>query len=591
MFILGISCYYHDAGACILHDGIVESAAEQERFTRIKHDHRFPDAAIKFCLEHSNISVNDLDYVVFYEKPGIKINRILKTIYKHFPRSKDIFKEVFINWGKQKNWISKTIQSRLGIPKNKILFSEHHLSHAASSYYCSPYNDAAILTVDGVGEWVTTSMISAKGTNFLRHEEINFPHSIGLLYSTFTEFLGFEVNEGEFKVMGLAPYGVPKFKDKVYQHFLSITPDSFELDMDYFAYEWSLTTNMTRKFIDYWGTPRPKEEPFIISKYSNQLNISNNGISQRVVDKNQYYADVAASVQEVIEEVMLKFVNTLYNKTKTNNLCISGGVGYNSVANGRIIRDSKFDNVYILPAAGDSGASVGASLALYHSMHDRPVPQIVSSSYLGKNFSDNEIRQVLEKKNITYDWIEDEYELFKRIAYCLSKGKVIGWFQGRFEFGPRALGHRSILADPRNISMKHKVNSKIKFRESFRPFAPVCIYDHVNDYFEMNEDIINLYPFQFMLAVAKVKPEYTNLLQAVTHVDNSARLQIVKSDTNNKLYKLIKYFGDITGIYCLLNTSFNRRGEVIVNSPQDALITFEWSGIDILVMGNAIIQK
>lgn len=593
MWILGISCYYHDAAAALIKDGAVLAAAEEERFSRMKHDHRFPSLAIQFCLEHAGITAADLDFVVFYEKPGIKFDRILATLGQNFPGSKSLFNEVMRNWGKEKLWISETIQARLKVPKDRILFSEHHLSHAASAFYCSPFKGAAVLTVDGVGEWITTTLGSVKGNEFSRSSTAIFPHSIGLLYSAFTEFLGFEVNDGEYKVMGMAPYGSPLYVDKVRKLFRNCSSSGFELDLDYFAYMSSVKTSLTSKFLELWGEPRKAEEPFFIERYAGAIGQEAERASAEVLKRSTYYADVAASLQVVVEDVLVDWARSLRISSGLDNLCVAGGVAYNSVANGRILRESGFKDVYIQPAAGDSGAAVGAALAAYYAQVGAPANghQVLEDAYLGKQFSDSEVRAVLDRNGCSYHTLENEDELVAAVAGYLSEGKVIGWFQGRFEFGPRALGCRSILADPRSSAMKEVVNARVKFRELFRPFAPSCLEEYAPLYYDFGASSPNSLPYRFMLCVVPVQEGYRDRLGAVTHVDGSARIQLVNSKTNARYHKLIKAFGDITGIYALLNTSFNRRGEPIVGSPQDALTTFEWSAIDYLVAGSQIVKR
>lgn len=592
MLVLGISCYFHDAAACLIRDGVVVAAAEEERFTRIKHDVRFPTQSIKFCLEQAKITSQDLDYVAFYEKPGLKLDRILSSLANGFPKTKDLFAHVLKNWGKEKLWTRQTICARLGIDKNKVLFSEHHLSHAASSFYCSPFLESACLTLDGVGEWLTATLGYASATNFSRYSNIYFPHSLGLLYTAFTEFLGFEVNDGEYKVMGMAPYGQAIYKDKIYQLFKSLSSSSFELDMSYFDYEFSINSSLTPKFIQIFGEPRKKEEAFLTKELAKELGQDFEQASTELLKRSQYFADLAASLQEVVEEIILGLVADLNKNTKSENLTISGGVAYNSVANGRILRESNFKNMYIQPAAGDSGAAIGAALAVYYAdSGKRQQTQILDHAYLGKSYSDPEIKETLDASGQKYEVVKNEDDLIKKVSEYLVQGKVIGWHQGRFEFGPRALGCRSILADPRSIKMKEVVNSKVKFRELFRPFAPACLEEYVTTYFDLTKEQAQQLPLRFMLCVVPVRPEYSHKLEAITHANLSARVQSVSKDTNPLFHKLIKSFGDASGVYCLLNTSFNRRGEPIVTTPQDALTTFEWSAIDVLVIGNFIVRR
>ncbi|RMD87191.1 MAG: hypothetical protein D6808_01850 [Candidatus Dadabacteria bacterium] len=593
MYLLGISCYYHDASACLIRDGEVIAAAEEERFSRIKHDHRFPANAINFCLEFEQINAADLDYVVFYEKPAIKLDRVIGTLAKRYPRSKDIFWRVMENWGREKLWIAETIKKRLQIPKNKILFSEHHLSHAANAFYLSPFEEAAVLTVDGVGEWITTTFGRAKNTTFSRFGFTNFPNSLGLLYSAFTEFLGFEVNEGEYKVMGMAPYGKPKYKDKVSKLFSYLTYSGFELDMSYFAYEYSSRTNLTGKFLDLWGEPRKKDEPFFIPRYAKDLGDDESQYSAEVIKRSQYYADVAASIQEFTEDIIVNFARYLKKETGSDNLCFAGGVANNSVANGRLIRESGFKNIYVPPGPGDSGAAIGAALAAYYTVAERKTPTPLRHAYLGKEYSEDQARKAFIGAGYTPQECSSDDELLSITADLLTSGKVVGWHQGRFEFGPRALGARSILADPRSATMKKIVNARVKFRELFRPFAPSCLEEYATEYYDMEAEQKEQYPYRFMQGVVPVREKYQGQLQATTHVDGTARLQVVYGDVdiNPLFHSLIDSFGARTGIYALLNTSFNRRGEPIVASPEDALTTFEWCKIDALVCGPFVIKR
>jgi len=590
MRTLGISCHYHDAAACLVDNGIVMAAAEEERFSRIKHDYRFPSLSAAFCLQQAGIGIDDVDYVVFYEKPAIKLDRVITTLGKNYPRSKELFKEVFKIWGREKLWIKEMIRTRLGVSEKKILFSEHHLSHAASSFYCSPFMESAILTLDGVGEWCTSSWGKGKGNVIERSQMVLFPHSLGLLYTAFTEFLGFEVNEGEYKVMGMAAYGQPVYADKVRQMFHSVSSNGFELDLEYFNFENSTSSNLSSKFLQFWGEARKREEPFFIESYRDDFG-DKAEYNMQVMQRSKHYADIAASLQAVVEDIVLGFARYLRQSTGSPNLCIAGGVAYNSAANGRIIREAGFDQVYIQPAAGDSGAALGAAQAVYHTVMGRTSPVILKSAYLGKEYSLQETKDTFDRAGYSYKVIDDKNELAGHVADLLAQGKVIGWHQGRFEFGPRALGNRSILADPRSVAMKEVVNARVKFRELFRPFAPATIKSHAHLYFDLPANAQEQYPYHFMLGVAPVKAHERNRLRAVTHVNNTARVQIVDEETNPLFYQLIKAFGDKTGVYVLLNTSFNRRGEPIVSSPKDALTTFEWSMIDFLVVGNCVVAR
>lgn len=591
MYVIGISCFYHDAAAAILHNGKVLAAAEEERFSRIKHDHRFPVNSINFCLDVAGININEVDYVVFYEKPAIKFERVLSTLNKRYPETLSLFRRVMNNWGREKLWIREIIQKRLKVGKKKILFSEHHLSHMAHSFFLSPFEDSATLTIDGVGEWITTSLGTASNNGFKRLSSTIFPHSIGLLYSAFTEFLGFEVNEGEYKVMGMAPYGEPIYKEKLNKHFLRLDGAGFELDMDYFSYEYSSTSNITDKFVELWGEPRKKEEPFFLPQFAEDFGGKAPEYTEDVIKRSQHYANIAASLQEFVEDVIIGFAKHLKVETGLENICISGGVANNSVANGRIIRESGFKNVFVPPGPGDSGAAIGAALAAYRLIAPSSSISSLEHPYLGKEYSHQECKSVLDDAGYKYKEFNDIDETVSCVSKILAEGKVIGWHQGRFEFGPRALGCRSILADPRSVKMKEVVNARVKFRELFRPFAPSCIKDNACEYYQLDEHERDQHPYKFMQSVVQIKPEHQNHLEAVTHVDGSARLQVVDEEINSPYYKLIKSFGDETGTYTLLNTSFNRRGEPIVSSPSDALTSFEWCGIDALVLGNLVLER
>lgn len=569
MNILGISAYFHDASAAILMDGVLIACAEEERFSRIKHDYNFPENAIQFCLKKGNITSNELDYVIFFENPFLKFERLLFSILQTFPRSLFTFRKSMMHWLVDKIWVRHTIQQCLGIPREKILFCEHHQSHAASSFFCSPFEEAAILTVDGVGEWTTATLGTGKGSKIQIKKEIHFPHSIGLLYSAFTAFLGFEVNEGEYKVMGMAPYGKPKYKDKVYQLIKVFDDGSFFMDMKYFSYYYSASRAFSKKFSDLFGKPRhPKD--------SNTL--------------DPYYADVAASIQSVTEDILLKLAQAAYKETGLKNLCMAGGVALNSVANGRILRETPFENLYIQPAAGDGGASLGAALFAYHNLLGNPRKFIMEHAYWGEEYSDAHIKEFMDKHQLPHTAFDDTDKLTAFCVDALTKGKVCGWFQGRFEFGPRALGNRSIIGDPRKAEMKDIVNSKIKFREAFRPFAPVVLIEKAEEYFA-HPGCAEQYPSRFMLLVAPVQADKRDKIPAVTHEDGTGRFQVVKREWNPRYYDLIKQFGDATGVHVLLNTSFNLKGEPIVTTPENAFNTFMKSGLDLLVLGNYVIEK
>ena len=591
MNILGISCFYHDAAAALLQDGRLIAAAEEERFSRLKHDSGYPALAIRFCLESAKITAQDLDYVVFYEKPFVKFERILTTALHTAPRSLGLFAHAMKNWLVDRLWVKNLIQRELGVDPRRILFSEHHLSHAASAFLCSPFDEAAVLTVDGVGEWATASSGIGKGNQINLTKEIRFPHSLGLLYSVFTAFLGFEVNEGEYKVMGMAPYGVPRYVDKVEKLIRLDNDGGFRLNMDYFSYHYSPTQAFNDKFIRLFGTPREPETYFFTtsSGYPSYFGAKPSNFDE-LVKRNEHYADIAASIQAVTEEILLKMVNALHRETGLRRLCMAGGVALNSVANGRILKETPFEELYIQPAAGDSGAALGAALYAYHMLLGQPRGFVLDHAYWGKGYDSGAVGDVLAEQNIRAEEFGDEEALLDRVVGLLSRGKVAGWFQGRFEWGPRALGHRSILADPRRSEMKDVVNTKIKFREPYRPFAPSVLEDRAGAFFDLPEPERH-YPSRFMLYVVDVKASAKPNLPAITHVDGSARLQTVRRDTAPLYYRLIEKFGEATGVPVILNTSFNLRGEPIVTSPADALKTFYNSGLDFLVLGNYIVAK
>lgn len=591
MYILGISCFYHDAAAAILRNGELIAAAEEERFTRKKHDYDFPENAIRFCLEYAGITAQELDYIVFYEKPFLKFERILMTSLQTFPRSWRVFKEAMITWLLDKLWIKRTLTAKLDVSDEKILFSEHHLSHAASAFYPSPFNEAAIMTLDGVGEWTTVTLGRGRDTEIELSKEQRFPHSLGLLYSAFTAFLGFKVNDGEYQVMGMAPYGEPRYVEKINENLIQVAEDgSFRLNMDYFSYHYSPTRMFNSRFERLFGKPRVPESPFFTRSSGYPSYFGEKPLNyQELCRANEHYADVAASIQRVTEEILLKIANYLYKETGMKRLCIAGGVGLNSVANGRILREGPFEELYIQPSAGDGGGALGAALWAYHAILGNPRKFVMKHAFWGKDYSEREIKQFLEERNISYEYIGSEERLTDRVVDYLLKGKIIGWFQGRFEWGPRALGNRSILADPRRAEMKDIVNTKIKFREPFRPFAPVILESKVKDFFESLNPKKH-YPARFMLLVLPLKNEKREEVQAVNHM-GTGRLQTIRSEWNPRYYRVVEKFGELTGVPVLLNTSFNLKGEPIVNSPADAFSTFSKSGIDVLVLGNYIVRK
>ncbi len=569
MKILGISCYYHDAAAAIIINGKIVAAAEEERFSRKKHDSGFPQEAISFCLESAGIRAKDLDWVVFYEKPFLKFERITLSSLSTVPLARGLFVDSYQTWFKDKLWVKSHIASNLKVGFNKILFCQHHLSHAASTFYTSPFNKSAILTIDGVGEWTTTAWGVGKDKKIDLMQEIKFPHSLGLFYSTFTQFLGFEVNEGEFKVMGLAPYGQPIYTEKVNKLITQEENGSFRLNLDYFNFHKSDKTSFSKKFIDLFGvSPLEKQK------------------SDEVI---KVYADIAASAQKVLEEKVLNIAKYVKKQTGQDNLCLAGGVALNGVVNWKIFKEAGFKNVFVHPAAGDSGGALGAALYLYHHILDGRRSVNFKNVYLGLENSKSDIEKFLDKNKIKAKYLSDE-ELVNIVSSLIVKGRVIGWVRGRFEWGPRALGSRSILADPRSKKMKDIVNLKIKFREAFRPFAPVVLYEKGADIFEVDKDNIPLF-LKYMVGVVPVRLNWRKKLGAVTHVDGTARPQFIERKTNSVYYDLVKKFGEKTGVPVLLNTSYNLKGDPIVNTPEQAYDTFIKSGLDALVLGNYLIEK
>jgi carbamoyltransferase len=591
MNILGISCYFHDAAAALLRDGVLVAAAEEERFTRKKHDYEFPEHAIDYCLSAGGVNAPDLDYVVFFEKPFLKFERLIISSLQTFPRSHKVFREAMISWFGDKLWIRQLIEKRLGVAASKIIFSDHHMSHASSAFFCSPFEEAAILTVDGVGEWTTASLSVGKGTEIKLLKEIPFPHSVGLLYSAFTAYLGFEVNEGEYKVMGMAPFGKPRYADKVHKLIRIDSDGSFELDMDYFCFHHSTEQTYNKKFVELFGPPRnPKANFFTTTSGYPSYFGPKPANWEELSRENEFYADVAASIQAVTEEIMLNLAQNAYKETGLKRLCMAGGVALNSVANGKILKETPFESLYIQPAAGDGGGAVGAALYGYHAVLGKPRGFVMEHGYWGEEQGAGEIESFLKENEIPYRCIENEDKLITHVVDRLQEGKVIGWSQGRFEWGPRALGNRSILADPRRADMKDIVNTKIKFREPFRPFAPSVLAERAEEFFVL-PDAAEHYPARFMLYVVDVKEDKQEALPAITHVDGTGRLQTVRNETNPRYYSLIDAFGQATGVPVVLNTSFNLRGEPIVNTPKEAFHTFTESGMDVLVLGDYVIEK
>lgn len=591
MNILGISCYFHDAAAALLQDGQLVAAAEEERFSRIKHDFGFPERAIQFCLARGKITGADLDYVAFFEKPFVKFERILQTALGTVPRSQAVFRQAMTAWMLDKLWVKNRIRDTLGIDPRRILFAEHHESHAASAFFCSPFDTAAILTVDGVGEWATATSGRGQGASLTLDSEIRFPHSLGLLYSAFTAFLGFEVNEGEYKVMGMAPYGVPRYQEEVWK-LVDISDDgAFALDLDYFSFHYSTTRTYTSKFEALFGTPRNPETPFFTqtSGYPAYFG-AKPGNYEQLAAENQRFADVAASIQVVTEEILLRMVRHACARAETTTLCMAGGVALNSVANGRILRETPVTDLFIQPAAGDSGAALGAALFVQHQVLGQPRTFVMEHAYWGADLDPDRIRATAASSGMRHVDCSNEAQLVDRTVDLLLNGGVIGWAQGRFEWGPRALGNRSILADPRRAEMKDTVNTKIKFREPYRPFAPSVVEQRVSDFFELPRATPQ-YPARFMLLVTPVLEHSKSRIPAVTHVDGSARLQTVVESTNPRYHTVIRAFGDASGVPVVLNTSFNLRGEPIVSTPEEAFSTFARSEMDALVLDRTIIYK
>lgn len=586
MNILGISAYYHDSAACLIKDGIIVAAVQEERFTRKKHDPDFPRHAVDYCLKAGGITESDINYVAFYDKPQLKFDRIIKTYLSYAPKGWETFSKALPIWLSTKISIKEQIRAELNFD-GKILFPEHHESHAMSAFYPSPFDEAAVLTIDGVGEWATTTIGVGSGNQFDILSEIRFPHSLGLLYSAFTAYTGFKVNSGEYKVMGLAPYGKPIFKKLIYDNLIDVKDDgSFHLNMEYFDYPVSYTMTNAKFHNLFGGPPRVSE-----------------------AELTQREMDLACSVQSVVEEVVLKIARNAKLITGKNNLCLAGGVALNCVSNGRLLREGVFDQLWIQPAAGDAGGAQGAALGVWYQYlgNDRRTDEkndSIFGSYLGPAYSDDEIKQFLDDNEIPHQHI-DESELSIKVASLLNDENVIGWFQGRMEFGPRSLGARSIIGDPRSEIMQEKMNLKIKFRESFRPFAPSILEEKVNDWF----DIKSSSPYMLLVAPVKknhqlkMNDEEENLfgikklnirrsdVPAITHVDYSARIQTVNKNTNKKYYELIKAFDDLTGCPVIVNTSFNVRGEPPVCTPKDAYKCFMRTGMDYLVMGDFILDK
>ncbi len=593
MKILGISAYYHDSAAALVIDGKIIAAAQEERFSRKKHDARFPKNAINYCLTEAGLKLKDLDNVVFYEKPLITFERLLETYLAYVPKGFRSFLTAMPVWLKEKLYLKTVIKKELEALANRhkselppLLFTEHHQSHAASAFFPSPFQRAAVLCLDAVGEWATTSCWLGFDNQLISQWEINFPHSLGMLYSAFTYYTGFKVNSGEYKLMGLAPYGEPKYVNLILDNLLDIKEDgTFRLNMDYFNYAIGLTMTNSKFNRLFGGLPRHPESKI-----------------------NQREMDIAASIQKITEEIVLRLAKTIHQELGEDYLCLAGGVALNCVANGRIMRESPFKDIWIQPAAGDSGGAIGAALAIWHQYHEQP--RFVNGTdgmqgcYLGPDFTSVELQSYLEEVEANYQYLKDDY-LLPRVAEILATGNVVGWFQGRMEFGPRALGNRSILGDPRSRSMQSIMNLKIKYRESFRPFAPSVLAERVSDYFEID------HPSPYMLLVASVNKDLRipmtaeqqqlfgieklkiprSTIPAITHVNYSARIQTVHQETNPRYHKLISHFEQKTGCGVLVNTSFNVRGEPIVCTPEDAYRCFMRTEMDYLVLGNFLLAK
>jgi carbamoyltransferase len=586
MNVLGVSCYYHDSAAVLVQDGKMVAAAQEERFTRKKHDAGFPDRAIDFCLTRGGISAGAVDYVAFYEKPLLKFERLLRSSFGSFPAGWEMFREGVISWWKEKLWVRDQLAEKLQVQPDRVLFVEHHLAHAASAFLCSPFKKSAILTVDGVGEWSTATKGYAEtsaenGTAIHLTSELRFPHSLGLLYSAFTAFLGFEVNEGEYKVMGLAPYGAPRYLDKIHR-IARLAPDgSLELDLRYFRHHLSVRQSFSDKFAEVFGRPRSPDSDFVLDDAD---------ASSSSVQRDRHYADIAASIQSFTEEVVLAMACHLRHETGLDSLCMAGGVALNSVVNGRILRERIFDHVFIQPAAGDAGGALGAALYVWNVALNQPRTYQMDHAYLGEEFGSEAITSALSPSGLRFDRAPSERALVEQVAIELARGKVVGWFQGRFEWGPRALGNRSILADPRRAEMKSIINRKIKYREPFRPFAPVVKEADAAKFFQGGECSVLEHPARFMLLVLPWTGGWAERVPAVNHF-GTARPQTVQKKWNPLYYDLLEQFANETGVPILLNTSFNLRGEPIVASPTDACKTFVNSGIDMLVAGDCVVKK
>jgi len=590
--ILGISGLYHDSAAAILIDGEIIAAAQEERFTRVKHDASFPNNAINYVLEEAHLNLSDVKKIAFYEKPFLKFERLLESYVANAPYGFNSFRMAMPIWLREKLFLKNLILKELKkldstLDESRLLFGEHHLSHAASAFFPSPFNEAIILTMDGVGEWATSSIAIGKGNEISIKKEIHFPHSLGLLYSAFTYYLGFKVNSGEYKIMGLAPYGKPKYKDLIFKKLIDLKNDgSFRMNQLYFNYSTGLTMT-NRKFSKLFGYSRRKPE-------SDNL--------------TQFHMDIAASIQAVAEEVILKIVKFASNEYEIPNLCLAGGVALNCVANGKIVKEKVFKEVWVQPASGDAGGALGVALSVWHQelnmQRKETYTDQMKGAYLGPSFDDKSIEVALRKLNANYKMVDQE-TMLDYTAAKISKGKAVGWFQGRMEFGPRALGNRSILGDPRSSKMQKNLNLKVKFRESFRPFAPSIIFEELQEWFDLDQESPYMLLVDHVNADKQIKMsekekklfgiEKLNIkrskIPSVTHVDYSARIQTVHNKTNPLYYSLIKKFKEITGCPVLINTSFNVRGEPIVCTPKDAFNCFMGTNMDNLIIGNFILNK
>ena len=591
--ILGISAFYHDSAACLLINGKITAAAQEERFTRIKHDSNYPHNAVEFVLNYANLKLSEIDQIIFFEKPFLKFERLLETYVAFAPKGFVSFSKAMPIWIKEKLFQKNLLQNKLknhdvsyDKKKENIYFSDHHLSHASSAFFPSPFNEAVVITADGVGEWATTTVAVGKNNDLEIKKEIHFPHSLGLLYSAFTYYTGFKVNSGEYKLMGLAPYGKPNYVSEIMK-IIDVKKDgTFRLDQSYFNYATGLTMT-NKKFDDLFGQ-KPRDPKF---------------------DKlTQFHMDIASSIQKVTEDIMLKLARSVQKEYGLKNLCLAGGVALNCVANGKILKEKIFENIWVQPAAGDAGGALGAALALWHL--DQNNPRVInqnddmSGSYLGPEYSQDEIKKELSRMGAEFETLNED-EIINRTSKDLSEGNAVGWFQGRMEFGPRALGGRSILGDPRSPNMQKNLNLKVKYRESFRPFAPSILTDDLNNWFEME----SVSPYMLMVAdlrkekcipmseedeklfgIEKLNVKRSSV-PAITHVDYSARIQTVHKNTNPKYHKLISKFKEITGCPILVNTSFNVRGEPIVNTPEDAFNCFMGTDLDKLIIGNCYLDK